>query len=77
MATCSTCQCVSAACDCTMCADRHCCTAEHRHDIMLFFSHARSMFAAALGIEIICNAFAELGQNAGFHYLATACRVLQ
>lgn len=51
-----------------MYADRQCCTAEHRHDIMLFFSHARSMFAAAPGIEIhLHSVFAELGGNAGFY----------
>lgn len=30
------------------------------------FGHARGMFAAALGIEILCIAFAEIGENAGF-----------
>lgn len=68
MARCSTCQCVQADCDdCLICADRHCCTAGHRHAVMRFFGHAKSMFAAALGIEILCIAFAELGQNTGFY----------
>lgn len=66
MATCSTCLCVTARCECQVCASRHCCTAEHRRGVVRFFSHAKGMFAAALGIEILCIAFAELGQNAGF-----------
>lgn len=34
---------------------------------MEFFSNARGMFAAALGIEILCISFAEIGENAGFY----------
>jgi hypothetical protein len=32
-----------------------------------FFSHARGMFAAALGIEVLCISFAELGENTGLY----------
>lgn len=67
MATCSTCLCVPARCECQVCASRHCCTVEHRRGVTRFFSHARNMFAAALGIEILCIAFAEMGQNTGFY----------
>ena len=48
-------------------ASRHCCIVEHRRGVMWFFSHAKGMFAATLGIEILCIAFAELGQNARFY----------
>ncbi|MEO9362355.1 MAG: hypothetical protein ABI348_00505 [Nitrososphaera sp.] len=34
---------------------------------MRFFGHARGLFAAALGIEVLCITFAELGENAGFY----------
>jgi hypothetical protein len=32
-----------------------------------FFFHSKEMFAAALGIEILCISFAELGQNTGLY----------
>lgn len=34
---------------------------------MRFFSHAKGMLAAALGIEMLCIGAAELGENAGLH----------
>jgi hypothetical protein len=32
-----------------------------------FFSHAKSLYAAALGIEILCIAAAEIGENTGLY----------
>lgn len=39
---------------------------------MQFFGHARAMFAAALGIEVLCLRSAELGQSAGMYMLGTS-----
>jgi hypothetical protein len=32
-----------------------------------FFSHAKELYAAALGIEILCIAAAEIGENTGLY----------
>lgn len=32
-----------------------------------FFRHAKSLYAAALGIEILCIAAAEIGENTGLY----------
>ena len=35
--------------------------------IRSFFSYAKSLYAAALGIEILCIAAAEIGENTGLY----------
>jgi hypothetical protein len=37
------------------------------NSISFFFSYARTVFAAALGIEILCITSAEIGQNVGLY----------
>ncbi|MGI0019461.1 MAG: hypothetical protein ACREAY_03210 [Nitrososphaera sp.] len=71
MSRCSQCLCVPAECSqCFVCASQGCCASAHarpRSRVAQFFSHARGMFAAALGIEVLCISFAELGENAGLY----------
>lgn len=75
MERCSECLCVPAECNskfqCLVCSEQKCCTGAHAKSsapaaIKNFFFHSRQMFAAALGIEVLCISFAELGENAGF-----------
>ena len=48
-----------------------CCATIHKlnkqDSILTFFHHTRSLFAAALGIEILCIS-AEIGQNSAFYF---------
>lgn len=75
MERCQECLCVPAECNtknqCLVCTSERCCTSEHARSRLgaarKFFSYSRQMFAAALGIEIICIAFAELGANTGIY----------
>lgn len=71
MSRCSQCLCVPAECSqCLVCASRGCCAGAHarpRSKMAQFFSHARGIFAAALGIEVLCISFAELGENTGLY----------
>lgn len=69
---CSQCLCVPAQCtpvQCMVCDEKKCCTSAHSRPSVLrgFFSYSRAMFAAALGIEILCISFAELGENVGLY----------
>jgi hypothetical protein len=70
MAMCPRCLCVPTECNqCVVCDSEGCCAPAHekmRPAILQLFGHARGMFAAALGIEILCIAFAEIGENTGF-----------
>lgn len=57
---------------CLVCSEEKCCTGAHSRQSRLavagrFLFHSRQMFAAALGIELVCISFAELGENAGFY----------
>jgi hypothetical protein len=49
-----------------------CCITIHRPDrrnpILTFFQQTRSLFAAALGIEILCISAAEIGENSAFYF---------
>lgn len=73
MNRCSQCLCVPVQCgqiQCLVCDEKKCCTSHHlkpRNILRSFFSHSRAMFAAALGIEILCISFAELGENVGLY----------
>lgn len=74
MEKCSQCLCVPAQCgtlQCVVCSQEKCCTSVHskarRGFLRRFFTHSKELFAAALGIEILCIAFAELGANAGLY----------
>ena len=34
----------------------------------MFFHHTRTLFGAALGIEILCISAAEIGENSAFYF---------
>jgi hypothetical protein len=42
---------------------------KNEKSIYEFFKHVKSLYAAALGIEILCIAAAEIGENTGLHVL--------
>jgi hypothetical protein len=42
-----------------------------KEPIYEFFRHVKTMYAAALGIEILCIAAAEIGENTGLYVLAS------
>lgn len=72
MERCQECLCVPAECgaQCAVCSEERCCTSVHTGAfgrIKRFFSYSKEMFAAALGIEIICISFAELGESVGLY----------
>lgn len=74
MSRCSQCLCVPAECDqCLVCSSQSCCASAHAVQqprisrAARSLARARGMFAAALGIEILCISFAELGENAGLY----------
>lgn len=71
---CSQCLCAPAQCStvqCLVCSDEKCCASIHskprRGALRKFFFYSKGMFAAALGIEVLCISFAELGENAGLY----------
>ena len=41
---------------------------EKKSNIIMFFHHTRTLFAAALGIEILCISAAEIGENSAFYF---------
>ncbi|HEY7573150.1 MAG TPA: hypothetical protein VH796_17450 [Nitrososphaeraceae archaeon] len=43
--------------------------ANYRGSICEFFRHVKSLYAAALGIEILCITAAEIGENTGLYLL--------
>lgn len=62
---CEQCLCVAAECrQCIVCREQKCCCASAHAGR---FSRVRNLFATALGIEILCIAFAELGENTGLY----------
>ncbi|HEX6067286.1 MAG TPA: hypothetical protein VFZ05_00670 [Nitrososphaera sp.] len=72
MEKCSQCLCVPAQCtqiQCLVCDEKKCSASTHSRPGTLrsFFSYSKAMFAAALGIEVLCISFAELGANAGLY----------
>jgi hypothetical protein len=44
-------------------------TTKNKKSIRDFFIHVKSLYAAALGIEILCIAAAEIGENTGLYIL--------
>jgi hypothetical protein len=70
---CAECLCVPQDCGrnfaCVVCSKEGCCAAEHakRSRLSEFFHHAKRLYVAALGIEILCIAAAEIGENSGLH----------
>lgn len=73
MEKCSQCLCVPAQCgtlQCVVCSQEKCCASVHSNThgfLRRFLTHSRELFAAALGIELLCIVFAELGANAGLY----------
>lgn len=67
---CSQCLCVPVQCSqvqCIVCDEQKCCASVHTNTLHKFLSHSKKIFAAALGIEILCIMFAELGENIGLY----------
>ncbi len=81
MLVCAECDCVHELCknleikDCNRCTKQtcYCITLRKRregnkHSAMRFLHHTRTLFAAALGIEILCISAAEIGENSAFYF---------
>jgi len=82
MLKCAECHCIKEHCenvnsnDCMYCAKDVCCCiglhmnkiGSNKHRVLLFFSHVRTFFAAALGIEMLCIMAAEIGENCGLYF---------
>lgn len=75
---CANCLCVPDRCnklqevECTFCIKEECCCADihlKKSDYRRFFVNIRKMYATALGIEILCIASAEIGQNGSLFLL--------
>jgi hypothetical protein len=76
---CSECDCVMDLCKdidfkhCIRCTKQTCCCItihklNKQNSILTFLHHTRSLFAAALGIEILCISAAEIGENSAFYF---------
>jgi hypothetical protein len=75
---CAECDCSPQTCinevpnDCTNCTKQDCCCLTvhktNEHPVKIFFHHTRTLFAAALGIEILCISAAEIGENSAFYF---------
>jgi hypothetical protein len=76
---CTECDCVLDLCKdvdfkhCMRCTKQICCCAtihkpNNQNSILTFFHHIRTLFAAALGIEILCISAAEIGENSAFYF---------
>lgn len=73
MFKCAECECSPADCrsvifnQCDICAKKKCCCffihKKNKNALMTFFYHAKMLFAAALGIEILCISAAVIGEN--------------
>ena len=79
MPKCSECDCISELCKivdskyCMRCTKKTCCCItihrpEKKSHIPIFFHNTRTLFAAALGIEILCISAAEIGQNSALYF---------
>ena len=79
MPKCSECDCIGELCknvhsrQCIRCTKNTCCCKViHRRDeknsILTFFNYTKTLFAAALGIEILCITAAEIGENSVFYF---------
>jgi hypothetical protein len=76
---CTECDCVTDVCKnvdlkhCIRCTKQTCCCItihkpNKQNSILIFFHHTRTLFAAALGIEILCISAAEIGENSAFYF---------
>ncbi len=73
--TCAGCRCSPVRCsrlllpDCNICINQTwCCKTIHRsNSISILSHHIKSIFAASLGIEILCITAAEIGENSGLY----------
>ncbi len=75
---CAECECSPNICknmisnDCTNCSKQNCCCLvihkKNEHPVKIFFHYTRTLFAAALGIEILCISAAEIGENSAFYF---------
>lgn len=72
---CETCLCAPEVCnkvkqeDCEICIKDDCCCIDihlKQRQSVKFFSNVRTLYASALGIEILCILSAEIGQNSSF-----------
>ncbi len=79
MPKCSECDCISELCKnvdsrhCIRCTKKACCCRaihrpEKKNSIISFFYYTKTLFAAALGIEILCISAAEIGENSAFYF---------
>lgn len=76
---CAECDCSPQTCmnkvphDCTNCSKQDCCCLtvhkRNKYPIKIFFHYTGILFAAALGIEILCISAAEIGENSAFFFL--------
>jgi hypothetical protein len=78
---CAECECIVDLCktvsmkDCNFCTKESCCcprihrkNPENMHNsVLIFLHHTRTLFAAALGIEILCISAAVAGENSAFN----------
>jgi hypothetical protein len=79
---CSECQCIENLCknvslkDCTFCTKETCCCFRihknnskcSKNSVFTFLHHTKTLFAAALGIEVLCISAAVIGENSAFYF---------
>ena len=76
---CTECDCVTDLCKnvdlkhCVRCTKQTCCCItihklNNQNSILIFFHYIRTLFAAALGIKILCITAAEIGQNSALYF---------
>lgn len=79
LSKCAECECSPYICrnvafnQCDNCSkDKCCCLAIHKRNnkntMLTFFYHSKTLFAAALGIEILCISAAIIGENSAFYF---------
>lgn len=73
---CAECECSPVICrtliynQCKNCSREECCclVIHKRNNLMMFFYHTKKLFAAALGLEILCISAALIGENIALYY---------
>jgi hypothetical protein len=75
---CAECECSPGNCrtvvfnHCSNCSKEKCCCLpihkSKKNTVLTFFYHTKTLFAAALGIEILCISSAIIGENIGFYF---------